>query len=138
MPRCASTFAASAPSRRATRVVGNQTRVKVVKNKVAPPFKQAEFEILYGEGISREGEMIDLGVEHGIVDKSGAWYSYGDDRIGQGKENVREFLKGNPEMADEIEAQDSRDVDADHRQPVEEAADDWEAASRDDRGASPV
>jgi recombination protein RecA len=84
-------------------VIGNQTRVKVVKNKVSPPFKQAEFEILYGEGISQEGEIIDLGVQHGIVDKAGSWYSYGDDRIGQGKENVREYLKANPEVADEIE-----------------------------------
>ena len=84
-------------------VIGNQTRVKVVKNKVSPPFKQAEFEILYGQGISRHGEIIDLGVQHGIVDKAGSWYSYGDDRIGQGKENVREFLKANPEMAAEIE-----------------------------------
>jgi len=86
-------------------VVGNQTRVKVVKNKMAPPFKQAEFEILYGEGISREGEIIDLGVAEGIVDKSGAWYSYNGDRIGQGKENVRQFLRENPDMAAEIEAQ---------------------------------
>jgi len=84
-------------------VIGNQTRVKVVKNKVSPPFKQAEFEILYGQGISRFGEIIDIGVAQGIVDKAGSWYSYGDDRIGQGKENVREFLKGNPEMAAEIE-----------------------------------
>ena len=84
-------------------VIGNQTRVKVVKNKVSPPFKQAEFEILYGQGISRYGEIIDLGVQHDIVDKAGSWYSYGDDRIGQGKENVREFLKNNPEMAAEIE-----------------------------------
>ncbi|MDH3305167.1 MAG: recombinase RecA [Gammaproteobacteria bacterium] len=84
-------------------VIGNQTRVKVVKNKVSPPFKQAEFEILYGEGISRYGEIIDLGVQHNIVDKAGSWYSYGDDRIGQGKENVREFLKNNPETAAEIE-----------------------------------
>ena len=84
-------------------VIGNQTRVKVVKNKVSPPFKQAEFEILYGQGISRYGEIIDLGVQHNIVDKAGSWYSYGDDRIGQGKENVREFLKNNPEMAEEIE-----------------------------------
>ncbi len=85
-------------------VVGNETRVKVVKNKVAPPFKQAEFDILYGEGISRLGEIIDLGVKHDIIDKSGAWYSYGDDRIGQGKENVRNFLKENSAMAEEIEA----------------------------------
>ena len=84
-------------------VIGNQTRVKVVKNKVSPPFKQAEFEILYGQGISRLGELIDLGVLHDIVGKAGSWYSYGDDRIGQGKDNAREFLKANPEMADEIE-----------------------------------
>jgi recombination protein RecA len=85
-------------------VVGNQTRVKVVKNKVAPPFKQAEFEILYGEGISREGELIELGTKYNIVDKSGAWYSYEGERIGQGKENVRQFLKDNPDMAASIEA----------------------------------
>ena len=84
-------------------VVGNQTRVKVVKNKVAPPFKQAEFEILYGEGVSREGELIELGVKHNMVDKAGAWYSYNGDRIGQGKENVRQFLKDNPDMADDID-----------------------------------
>ena len=84
-------------------VIGNQTRVKVVKNKVSPPFKMAEFEILYGYGISREGEIIDIGVQHGLIDKAGSWYSYGDDRIGQGKENVREYLKANPETAAEIE-----------------------------------
>ena len=84
-------------------VIGNQTRVKVVKNKVSPPFKMAEFEILYGGGISREGEIIDLGVQHGFVDKAGSWYSYGDDRIGQGKENAREFLTQHPETANEIE-----------------------------------
>ncbi|MGD8935854.1 MAG: recombinase RecA [Thiogranum sp.] len=86
-------------------IVGNETRVKVVKNKMAPPFKQAEFEILYGEGISREGELIDLGVKHDIVDKAGAWYSYNGDRIGQGKDNVRTFLKDNPEMAADIDRQ---------------------------------
>jgi recombination protein RecA len=85
-------------------ILGNETRVKVVKNKMAPPFKKAEFQILYGEGISREAELIDLGVEHGFVEKSGAWYSYGSDRIGQGKDNVREFLKQNPDIAGEIEA----------------------------------
>jgi recombination protein RecA len=84
-------------------VVGNQTRVKVVKNKLAPPFKQAEFEILYGEGISREGELIELGVVHNLVEKSGAWYSYNGERMGQGKENVRQFLKENPDIADEID-----------------------------------
>ncbi|MGV6827411.1 MAG: recombinase RecA [bacterium] len=85
-------------------VVGNDTRVKVVKNKVAPPFKQVQFEILYGKGISREGEIIDLGVQQGLVDKAGAWYSYNGNRIGQGKENVRNFLIENPEIANEIEA----------------------------------
>jgi recombination protein RecA len=85
-------------------VLGNDTRVKVVKNKVAPPFKQVEFEILYGEGISREGELIELGVKQGIVDKAGAWYSYNGDRIGQGKENVRNFLKENPDIAAQIDA----------------------------------
>jgi len=86
-------------------VIGNQTRVKVVKNKVSPPFKMAEFEILYGEGISREGEIIDHGVAQDIIEKSGSWYSYGTDRIGQGKENVRAYLKANPETAADIEAQ---------------------------------
>jgi recombination protein RecA len=84
-------------------VIGNQTRVKVVKNKLAPPFKQAEFEILYGLGISREGELLDLGVDNGLVEKSGAWYSYQSDRIGQGKENSRQFLKDHPDTAKEIE-----------------------------------
>jgi recombination protein RecA len=84
-------------------IIGNETRVKVVKNKVAPPFKKAEFEILYGFGISREGELVDLGVQHGMVNKSGAWYSYGDDRIGQGKENAREFLRQNPDIAADID-----------------------------------
>ena len=85
-------------------IVGNETRVKVVKNKVAPPFKKAEFEIMYGHGISREGEIIDLGVREDIVEKSGSWYSYGTDRIGQGKENAREYLIEHPEVADEIES----------------------------------
>ena len=101
-------------------VVGNETKVKVVKNKVAPPFKQVNFEILYGEGISHEGELIDLGVANDIVDKSGAWYSYNGDRIGQGKDKVRTFLKENPAIADDIEAKirakllpdvDSEDMD---------------------------
>ncbi|MBA1444855.1 MAG: recombinase RecA [Chromatiales bacterium] len=84
-------------------IVGNETKVKVVKNKVAPPFKLAHFEILYGEGISREGEIIDLGVKQNLIDKAGAWYSYNGDRIGQGKENVRQFLKDNPDIADHVE-----------------------------------
>lgn len=83
--------------------VGNRTRVKVVKNKMAPPFKQAEFDILYGVGISREGDIIDLGVEHGFVRKSGSWYTYEGDQLGQGKENARGFLKDNPTLCDEIE-----------------------------------
>lgn len=84
-------------------VVGNETRVKIVKNKVAPPFKQVEFDIMYGAGISREGEIIDLGVQAGVVNKSGAWYSYNGERIGQGKDNVREYLKEHQDMAFEIE-----------------------------------
>ena len=89
--------------KRGDEIIGNQTRVKVVKNKVSPPFKTAEFEIIYGHGISREGEIIDLGAKHNIVEKSGSWYSYGGDRIGQGKENAREFLIANPDIAAEIE-----------------------------------
>ena len=84
-------------------VIGSETRAKIVKNKVAPPFRQAEFDILYGEGISREGEIIELGVIHNIIEKSGAWYSYGKDRIGQGKDNTRDWLRENPAVADEIE-----------------------------------
>jgi len=86
-------------------VIGNETRVKVVKNKVAPPFRQAEFDILYGEGISREGEIVTLGVDQGVIEKSGAWYSYNGDRIGQGKDNARQFLKDNPAISAGIEAQ---------------------------------
>ncbi|MFI6983307.1 recombinase RecA [Embleya sp. NPDC050154] len=86
-----------------TEAVGNRTRVKVVKNKLASPFKQAEFDILYGVGISREGGLIDMGVEHGFVRKSGAWYTYEGDQLGQGKENARKFLKDNPDLSDEIE-----------------------------------
>lgn len=85
-------------------IVGNQTRVKVVKNKLAPPFKQVEFDIMYGEGISKTGELIDLGVKAGVVDKSGSWFSYNDQRIGQGRENAKRFLKENADMAAEIEA----------------------------------
>jgi recombination protein RecA len=84
-------------------VIGNETRVKVVKNKVAPPFREAFFDILYGEGISREGEIIELGVQHKLVEKSGAWYAYKGDKIGQGKDNAREYLREHPEVAFEIE-----------------------------------
>jgi recombination protein RecA len=86
-----------------TDAVGNRTRVKVVKNKVSPPFKQAEFDIIYGQGISREGGLIDMGVEHGFVRKAGAWYTYDGDQLGQGKENARSFLRDNPDLADELE-----------------------------------
>jgi recombination protein RecA len=85
-------------------IVGNQTRVKVVKNKVAPPFKQADIDVMYGEGISKTGELLDLGVKAGVVEKSGAWYSYGDERIGQGRENSKNFLKENQATAYDIEA----------------------------------
>jgi recombination protein RecA len=108
--------------KRGDEVVGNETRVKVVKNKVAPPFKQVNFEIMYGEGISREGEIIDLGVEHGIVEKSGSWYSYNGDKIGQGKENVRNFLKENAELAEQIEGQIRAKVFPDQNAPAAEEA----------------
>ena len=85
-------------------MIGNQTRVKVVKNKVAPPFRKAEFDIIYGEGMSTEGTLLDLAVEYGIVKKSGAFYSYGDQRLAQGRDNARDFLKTHPEIAEEIEA----------------------------------
>jgi recombination protein RecA len=86
-------------------IIGNQTKIKVVKNKLAPPFKQVITEILYGEGISREGELIDMGVEAKLVDKAGAWYGYDGERIGQGKENARQYMKDNPSVAAQLEAQ---------------------------------
>jgi recombination protein RecA len=89
--------------KRGEEIIGNETKVKVVKNKVSPPFKEAEFDILYGAGISREGEIIDLGVAAKVVEKSGAWYAYNGEKIGQGKDNCREFLKENPALAIEIE-----------------------------------
>ncbi|MES9869478.1 MAG: recombinase RecA [Sedimenticola sp.] len=107
-------------------VVGNETKVKVVKNKVAPPFRQANFEILYGEGVSREGEIIELGVKEDIINKSGAWYSYNGDRIGQGKENVRNFLKENADIAQEIEAR-VRDAVFPKAEDAEAPADDQDA-----------
>jgi recombination protein RecA len=84
-------------------VVGNQTRVKVVKNKLAPPFRQVEFDIIYGEGISKVGELIDLGVKAGVVEKSGAWFSYDSQRVGQGRENAKQFLRDHPDVGDKIE-----------------------------------
>jgi recombination protein RecA len=112
-----------------TDFVGNRTRVKVVKNKVAPPFKQAEFDIMYGQGISREGGLIDVGVETGLVRKAGAWYTYEGDQLGQGKENARAFLRDNPDLANEIEKRIleklgiGATVDADVVPPVEEPTD---------------
>ena len=108
-----------------TDMVGSRTRVKVVKNKVAPPFKQAEFDVLYGVGISREGSLIDVGVEQGIIRKSGAWYTYEGDQMGQGKENARKFLKENPDVAAEVEKRIKEKlgigavVDAEESEPVE-------------------
>jgi recombination protein RecA len=106
--------------------VGNRVRVKVVKNKVAPPFKQAEFDILYGEGISREGSLLDIGVEQSIVRKSGAWYTYEGDQLGQGKENARSFLKDNPDLADEIDKRikEKLGIGPDAARPADDAEDD--------------
>ena len=99
-------------------IVGNETRVKIVKNKVAPPFRIAEFDILYGEGVSKESELIDLGVKYDFVEKAGAWYSYGKDRIGQGKDNSRIFLQDNPEIAMELETKIRDIISADTKDPV--------------------
>ena len=99
-------------------IVGNETRVKIVKNKVAPPFRIAEFDILYGEGVSKESELIDLGVKYNFVEKAGAWYSYGNDRIGQGKDNSRIFLKDNPEIAIELETKIRDIISGDTKDPV--------------------
>ncbi len=105
-------------------VIGNETKVKVVKNKVSPPFREAIFDILYGEGISREGEIIELGVAHKLVEKSGSWYSYGGEKVGQGKDNAREFLKANPQIAEEIEAKVRAAVNVPSPQPRSDAAKD--------------
>ena len=104
-------------------IVGNSTRVKVVKNKVAPPFKQVEFDIMYGEGISKTGEIIDLGVKEGIIEKSGAWFSYGDERIGQGRENAKMYLKENENICNEIEEKIRKSYSINDDEIVEEAQD---------------
>jgi recombination protein RecA len=114
-------------------VLGNETRVKVVKNKVAPPFKQAEFQIMYGKGINLLGEVIDLGVKLNVVDKSGAWYSYKNDRIGQGKKNACDFLAANPDMAKEIEMAIRNQLLPDGKRAIEGAA---VSASTDDEVAA--
>jgi recombination protein RecA len=115
-----------------TDAVGNRTRVKVVKNKMAPPFKQAEFDIIYGQGISKEGGIIDLGVEHGFVKKSGAWYTYEGDQLGQGKENARQFLKDNPQLANEIEVKVKTLLGVGIIAPVGEASQAPAVAAEDD------
>lgn len=112
-------------------VIGNLTRIKVVKNKTAPPFRVVEFDILYGEGISKMGELIDLGVKAEIIEKSGSWYSYGEQRIGQGKENVRTFLKENPDMAAEIETKVRADAGLIDVEPLKEG-DDYDASETED------
>jgi len=109
-------------------IVGNQTRVKVVKNKVSPPFKQVEFDIMYGEGISKRGELIDLGVKAGLVEKSGSWFSYGDERIGQGRENAKNYLKENPRMALDIEDK----IRASHGLDFDMSAEEAKLAKADD------
>ncbi|NNC22674.1 recombinase RecA [Salinisphaera sp. USBA-960] len=116
--------------------IGNETRVKVVKNKVAPPFKKAEFEILYGEGSSREGELVELGVANKLVDKSGSWYSYNGDRVGQGKENARAFFKNNPEIAGGLEKQ-LRELLMPSSKPQEEGADNVEQTTASADSGSP-
>ena len=127
-----------------TDAVGNRTRVKVVKNKVAPPFKQAEFDILYGQGISREGGLIDMGVEHGFVRKAGAWYTYEGDQLGQGKENARNFLKDNPDLANEIEKKIKEKLgvgvrpEAATAEPATDPADAADPAGTDDAKAAPA
>ncbi|MGI9381441.1 MAG: recombinase RecA [Methyloligellaceae bacterium] len=118
-------------------IVGNQTRCKVVKNKVAPPFKQVEFDIMYGEGISKTGELIDLGVKAGIVDKSGSWYAYNGQKIGQGRENAKMFLRDNPEVGEEVETAIRRDVgliadELDEMENQTEAADEAEEAPQEE------
>ena len=110
-------------------VIGSETRAKVVKNKVAPPFRNADFDILYGEGISRQGEIIELGVAHNIIDKSGAWYTYGKDRIGQGKDNTRDYLREHPDIAQEIEAKIRAAVGIAGQAPVAVAANEPEEAA---------
>ncbi|VEG25483.1 recombinase RecA [Actinomyces howellii] len=118
--------------------VGNRTRAKVVKNKMAPPFKQAEFDILYGQGISREGGLLDLGVDNDVIRKSGAWYTYGSDQLGQGKENARQFLKDNPELADEIENKilAALGIGEPGRRAKQEAQAEQEAAAARDKAAA--
>jgi recombination protein RecA len=111
-------------------IIGNQTRVKVVKNKVAPPFKVVEFDIMYGEGISKLGELVDTGVKLGIIDKAGAWFSYNGDKVGQGRENSKIFLKDNPNVAMEIEAK-IRDYYKEHEQELVEEVDKAESPAEE-------
>jgi len=117
-------------------VVGNRCRVKVVKNKVAPPFKMAEFDIQYGKGVSREGLLVDLGVDHGVVDKAGAWYSYGEERLGQGRENAKQFLVDNPDIADQIENHLKVEMGIYEPSEDETAEDETEQAGETEQAAS--
>jgi len=123
-----------------TNIIGNRTRVKVVKNKVAPPFKQAEFDIIYNEGISREGEVIDMALELGVLDKAGTWYSFGEERLGQGRENVRLFLKENPDIGREVENRVREDLDMPPLETLPAAGEAAEDAEGDGGGgeASPA
>ena len=114
--------------------VGNQTRVKVVKNKVAPPFKTVEFDVMYGEGISKEGSLLDIGIEHGVIQKSGAWFAYGDERIGQGRENAKQFLKENDEVRERILGEVYEKLGFDEQQPPEAGA----SGEEEDLGGRPV
>jgi recombination protein RecA len=117
-------------------VVGNQTRVKVVKNKVAPPFKQVEFDIMYGEGVSKMGELVDLGVKAGIVEKSGSWFSYDSERIGQGRENAKTYLREHPDMAAKIESAVRERAGLDGGKILDEMAEDSEVRGKATAGAA--
>jgi recombination protein RecA len=109
--------------------IGNRVRAKIVKNKVAPPFRLAEFDIMFGQGISREGSLIDVAVEHGIVRKAGAWYTFDGDQLGQGRENAKEFLRENPELAMQLQDRVFREVGLLEEEPKDEAADDSETGA---------
>jgi recombination protein RecA len=118
--------------------VGNQTRVKIVKNKVAPPFKTVEFDVMYGEGISKEGSLLDVGIEHGVIQKSGAWFAYGDERIGQGRENAKQFLKENGEVRERILGEVYETLGVDRQQPPSAPASDAEEEMPEQRPVEPA
>src|SRR3712207_3650302 len=118
--------------------VGNQTRVKIVKNKVAPPFKMVEFDVMYGEGISKEGSLLDVGIEHGVIQKSGAWFAYGDERIGQGRENAKQFLKENGEVRERILGEVYELLGLDRQPPSAPASDAEEETPEQQRPVEPA